>query len=202
LKTPLATLKLDLAHTSCDLDGALLGHLERMEGQIRHHLGRARAAEASRVTAPCPLKPRVHDLAAALTRIHGDRSINRAIQIEGSIEVYCDSQDLDEMLGNLLDNAWQHARTTVRVRASIVDRIVEIRIDDDGLGITPNRVAELNAGQRLDERAAGHGFGVSIARELAELHGGTLTLDESELGGVLAILCLPGRASIHEARTA
>lgn len=97
------------------------------------------------------------------------------------------------MLGNLLDNGWQHARTLVRVSAQTSDQTVAITIDDDGPGLSPDRIAELNVYRRLDERAGGHGFGIAIARELAELHGGSLLFAKSDLGGLSARLTLPDR---------
>ena len=104
-----------------------------------------------------------------------------------------DPQNLDETLGNLLDNAWQHARATVRVSARIVDRMVEIDIaDDGGSGMAPEHIAELNTRRRGDERAGSQGLGIAIPRELAELHGGTLEFARADLGGLSATLRLPG----------
>ncbi len=193
LKTPLATLKLDLARRTASIDDGLHAQVERMEGQIRHHLGRARAAEAGGAAVSLALAPRVQDLSAALARIHRDHPVEASIRIDESVQVQCDAQDLDEMLGNLLDNGWQHARTLVRVSAQISGQTVAITIDDDGPGLSPDRIAELNMHRRLDERAGGHGFGIAIARELAELHGGSLLFARSDLGGLSARLTLPDR---------
>ncbi|WP_239025919.1 sensor histidine kinase [Sphingomonas paeninsulae] len=194
LKTPLAIMKLDLAQKTGDTNDQLHSQLERMEGQIRHHLGRARASEAGGMTARLLLAPRVRDLSDALARIYGDRLIRPIIDIDPTLEVQCDSQDLDEMLGNLFDNAWQHAETTVRVGAQAVDRTIEITIDDDGAGMSPDRITDLNTPQRLDVGAGGNGLGIAIARELAELHGGSLVLWQSDLGGLSVSLGLPGGA--------
>ncbi|MDO7843417.1 sensor histidine kinase [Sphingomonas immobilis] len=193
LKTPLATLKLDLARFDAAGEGRLRAQVERMEGQIRHHLSRARAAEAGIMAGRQLLAPRLHDLAAALSRIHADRAIVPLIAVDATIGVQCDAQDLDEMLGNILDNAWQHAKRTVRVKARAVDRMIRIEIDDDGPGLPPDRISDLNVARRLDERATGYGFGIAIARELAELHGGTLTLRQGDLGGLAVDLNIPDR---------
>jgi len=193
LKTPLATLKLDLAQRKGDIDGTLKAQVERMEGQIRHHLGRARAAEAGGAVMRLSLIPRINDLSAALTRIYADRPIEQQLDVDARVEAYCDPQDLDEILGNLLDNAWQHARAMVRIRARIAGRMVDISIDDDGPGLSSDRIVDLNMRRRLDEQATGNGFGIAIVRELAELHGGMLALGRSDLGGLSAVLSLPGR---------
>jgi len=170
LKTPLATLKLDLAEG----DSRLREQIERMERQIRHHLGRARAAEPGGVVTRVALAPHLNDLIAAMARIHADRDIASSVNLMPLVQVHCDPQDLDEMLGNLLDNAWRHARAQVGVTARVVERMVRIEIADDGPGMTPAQIAEITRGHRLDERGEGHGFGLAISRELAELHGGTL----------------------------
>jgi len=188
LKTPLATLKLDLAEG----DGRLREQIERMERQIRHHLGRARAAEPGAAAARIALAPHLKDLIAAMARIHADRHIAPLVDLAPALEVRCDAQDLDEMLGNLLDNAWRHARAHVRVDARAADRTVRIDIADDGPGMTPAQIAEITRGHRLDERGEGHGFGLAISRELAELHGGTLELNAGAAGGLAVVLSLPG----------
>ncbi|MDF0486548.1 HAMP domain-containing sensor histidine kinase [Sphingomonas sp. H39-1-10] len=188
LKTPLATLKLDLAEG----DGRLREQVERMERQIRHHLGRARAAEPGAAAARVELTPHLNDLIAAMARIHADRDITPLVDLAPALEVRCDAQDLDEMLGNLLDNAWRHARTQVRISTRVTDRMVRIDIADDGSGMTPAQIAEITRGHRLDERGEGHGFGLAISRELAELHGGTLELGASADGGLAVVLNLPG----------
>lgn len=191
LKTPLAALRLDLAEGSSD---RLAGHVDRIDGHIRHHLGRARAASpagAGRVLTP--LGPHIADLVDALGRIHADRAIQPIVAVAGGLMVRCDPQDLDEMIGNLLDNAWRWARTEVHVTAASEGRMVAIAIADDGPGISPALLASaIEPGRRLDESGEGHGFGLSIARELAELHGGRLMLVNGAGSGLAAILYLPG----------
>ena len=190
LKTPLATLRLDLADR--DPSGKLRAQVERMEGQIRHHLGRARAAEPGGAAARIELAPHLTDLTAALGRIHADRAVALRVDLEPGLRVRCDAQDLDELLGNLLDNAWRHAREQVCVVARREDRMVRIAIGDDGPGMRDDDIAEaLVKGRRLDERDGGHGFGLSITRELVELHGGALDLGRSDLGGLEAVVRLP-----------
>jgi signal transduction histidine kinase len=199
LKTPLATLRLDLDSPEIDPAGRLGEQVARMERQIRHHLGRARAAEPGGATdAIVELRPCMIDLTHAMARIHADRRIAARIDIAPAIAVRCDPQDLDELLGNLLDNAWQWARATVRVTARESERQIEIAIADDGPGMSEQDVdAATFKARRIDEREDRHGFGLSISRELIELHGGSLDLGRSDLGGLDVRLHLPrGRRSL------
>ena len=193
LKTPLATLALALPPH--DPDGALREQVDRIDRAVRHHLGRARAATpggAMRVATP--LAPVLADLTNALARIHADRGIAVQVEIPPELTVAVDRQDLDELIGNLLDNAWRWAGSRIAITADILPdaRFVRLTIADDGVGIAPEARADaLAAGQRLDERGDGHGFGLSIAQELATLYGGALTLDSANLGGLAAVVTLP-----------
>ncbi len=195
LKTPLAALRLDLGDRRIDPDGRLAAQVGRMEAQIRHHLGRARAAEPGGASSGLvPLRGCLDDFVQALARIHADRAIGVTIDVPDHMALRCDPQDLDELLGNLLDNGWRWARSTVRITASDEGRHARIAIADDGPGMSEQEIVETSIkGRRLDERIAGHGFGLSISRELAELHGGSLDLGRSDLGGLEVRLRLPQR---------
>jgi len=186
LKTPLATLSIGLAEPRADPGGALSAEVARIDRAIRHHLGRARADAAGvSAQATTPVAPAVAGLTEALARIHADRAVAVETAIAPDLTVVIDPHDLDELLGNLLDNAWRWATSRIAVEAEASNGTVTIRIGDDGPGIPAvDRATALAAGQRLDERGDGHGFGLAIARELAELHGGSLTLGESSLGGL------------------
>ena len=198
LKTPLATLALALpAH---DPDGLLREQVARIDRAVRHHLGRARAATpGGGMRVATPLGPVIADLTVALARIHADRRVTAQVEIAPDLAVAVDRQDLDELIGNLLDNAWRWAASRIGVTATPAgdSRFVRLSIEDDGSGIAPEaRRAALSAGQRLDERGDGHGFGLSIAYELATLYGGTLTLETATLGGLAAIVTLPQAAAV------
>lgn len=197
LKTPLATLRLELAGRSGAGDAALVAFVDRMQRQIRHHLGRARAAEIGTKGVSVLLLPVLDGLAATMAKIHSDREIRWEIAVQPDVAVRCDPQDLDELLGNILDNAWRHARSRVRISAGRDGAAVLIMIADDGPGMTGAEIdTALLKGRRLDEAGGGHGFGLPISRELSELHGGSLDLrrEGSDLGGVEALVRLPGGA--------
>ncbi|WP_442679071.1 ATP-binding protein [Sphingomonas sp. ASY06-1R] len=189
LKTPLAALRLDLTDPA---PGELARHVDRIDAQIRHHLGRARAASTGGAAPATTLAPQVEGLVTALSRIHADRAITVDVTIGAELAVRCDPQDLDEMIGNLLDNAWKWAAASVRITAVADGRMVALRVEDDGPGIAESLLAAaVEPGRRLDERGDGHGFGLSITRELAELHGGGLLLANAAAAGLIATLRLP-----------
>jgi signal transduction histidine kinase len=101
-------------------------------------------------------------------------------------------EDLDEMLGNLLDNACKWARSRVAIDSSAQDHVVVITVDDDGAGLDASmREAVLQRGVRADQAAPGSGLGLAIVRDLAEVYGGSIALVESPLGGLRAQLTLP-----------
>ena len=195
LKTPLATLALGLREEGRDPDGVLAAEVGRIDRSIRHHLGRARAdASGGAVRRRTLLAPAVDGVAGALARIHADRAIAFAGDVPADLALAIDPQDLDELLGNLLDNGWRWAasRITLTASADATTGRARIAIEDDGPGIpAEDRAEALRPGRRLDERGAGHGFGLSIARELVELSGGSLALDSPPGGGLAAIVTLP-----------
>ncbi|MFC0239756.1 ATP-binding protein [Rhodopseudomonas telluris] len=192
LKTPLATMSVALrkeAPGADDVQSLVL----LMDRRIRHHLGRARsAALGGPVRARTELAPRVADLVLVLTRVNAEKPIDVAQSIAPSLAVACEQQDVDEMLGNVLENAFAWCRAKVNVKAAVERRSVVLTIDDDGPGLSAEQMANaVQAGRRLDESAPGFGFGLSITRELAELYAGALTLSRSELGGLRAEIRLP-----------
>lgn len=184
LKTPVATLALHLRD-----DPAATAQLARIDAVLRHHLGRARAAAADRRAATL-LAPALTDLAAAIGEIH-QRRVPITVDVPPGLAAAIGAQDLDELAGNLIDNAARHARSRVTVTAAAEGRMIRLTVADDGPGIpAADRARAATPGSRLDERGDGHGFGIGIAREIAELHGGTLTLGDAPAGGLLAAVTL------------
>ncbi|MFT4053750.1 MAG: HAMP domain-containing sensor histidine kinase [Novosphingobium sp.] len=193
LKTPLATLSIRVTELESDASGQLAQLVSQIDGAIRHHLGRARAASPGFAGGPpVSVAASMDELVLALGRIHAERQITFVAAVAPDMAVKCDKQDFAELLGNLLDNAWQWASSLIRVSVLESGKMVSIIIEDDGPGLTCEAIEEaLVPGRRLDERAEGHGFGLPIARELAELHGGSLALDRASLGGLKITLNLP-----------
>ena len=166
-------------------------------GGVVHHLrGAGAGAPGGTGRARTALAPCIEDLATVLKRIHAARAVRIDRDVPATLLAAVDAQDLDEMLGNLLDNACQHARGRVLVSARATGRGIAVVIADDGAGLDAAALAQAGRpGRRLDEDRLGWGFGLSIARELAELYGGALELARGgELPGLCVRLHLPAAA--------
>jgi signal transduction histidine kinase len=138
------------------------------------------------------LAPRVADHIAAFEKWYTDKGLTYEIRIAPDIALACEAQVLDELLGNLLDNASKWARQRVLVAADRVGPMVEMTIEDDGPGLSDQQAVDvMRPGYRLDESAPGYGFGLPITRELAELYGGSVELTRSRLGGLQPAVSLP-----------
>jgi signal transduction histidine kinase len=195
LKTPLAVLmhEVDRAETAgqSELAAEMRTQLDRMRRQIDYHLAHARAAASgSTIGSRSSVLESANALARTLLRLHADRGLTIDVHVDPDHAVRAQREDLDEMLGNLLDNACKFARSRVVISSFDDDSIL---IDDDGPGLDPAlRDAVLQRGVRADEAAPGSGFGLAIVRDLAELYGGSIALERSPEGGVRAVLQLPG----------
>ena len=191
LKTPLATLSLMLADDRQDRDEAR-ALLESIDRRIAHHLRRARSAA---ISGGARLKADAWQTTTDLLQILHALNPGRLLRTDNGLphpfELAIDPEDLSEILGNLLENAFRHTRSAVKVTAE-PDRHGNlcICVEDDGPGIADDDVAEaLLPGRRLDESGRGYGFGLLITKELAQLYNGSLTLAKSDaLGGLKAIL--------------
>jgi signal transduction histidine kinase len=201
LKTPLAVLSQEADRAAAaghaDLAATMTEQIERMRRQIDYHLAHARAAASGATPgAHTPVSESAAGLARTLLRLHAERGITIDLDVPAGHAVRCRREDLDEILGNLLDNAckWAAARVTVasRLLPPAEGNSVVVTVDDDGPGLDPSmRNAVLQRGVRADQAAPGSGFGLAIVRELAELYGGGIALDASPAGGLRAILRLP-----------
>lgn len=197
LKTPLAILlqEAERARASGDreLASTIALQVERMQRQVDYHLAHARAAASG--TAPgawCSIGESVEALIRTLQRLYVGRGITIDSNISRDHGVRTQREDLEEMLGNLLDNACKWARSRVSAVSSIDGSNIVITVDDDGPGLDPaKRDVVLKRGVRADETAPGSGLGLSIVRDLAELYGGTISLESSPMGGLRARLLLP-----------
>jgi len=164
-----------------------------MRRQIEYHLAHARAAASGATAgARASVAESAAGLSRTLLRLHADRGIAIDVAVPADHAVRCQREDLDEMLGNLLDNACKWAASRVTVRSTGGDGPIVVTVDDDGPGLAAElRDAVLQRGVRADEAAPGSGFGLAIVRELAELYGGSIALETSPLGGLRSVLRLP-----------
>lgn len=194
LKTSLQLLLLEADQVRDPLRGARIRvSVLRMQTLIEHQLARARAQSRAQIRGPGVA---VADSVASLVRVLGPLAVEHGVLIETVLppDVYFagDVADLDEMLGNLLDNACKWGRTKVQVTVRTLDHQLEITVEDDGPGLPDTQAEALfQRGARLDERVPGSGLGLAIARDLAEIYGGNVHLRRSGLGGLAAILILP-----------
>ncbi len=197
LKTPLAVLAQEAERAEAaghrELAAVLGEQVERMRRQVESHLVQARAAvSGTSAEERCAVADSAHGLARTLMRLHVDRGVTIDVNVSPEHVVRVAREDLDEMLGNLLDNACQWARSRVTVEARATGRQVAVTIDDDGPGLAPAmRDAVLKRGVRADQAAPGSGLGLAIVRDLAELYGGSVALGASPQGGLRARLELP-----------
>jgi signal transduction histidine kinase len=198
LKTPLSVLANEAAQDRSPLADAVARQTQIMRRQVDHYLVRARAAGSTGlIGSRTEAGPVVADLARTLEKIYSDRGIEIEMTATPDVSFRGERQDLEEMTGNLLDNACKFGRTAVRVAltAGVPGEIV-LTVEDDGPGLTAGQAEQvLERGKRLDESKPGSGLGLSIVKDIAGLYGGRIDFARSDMGGLLARLTLPGSAS-------
>ncbi len=197
LKTPLAVLQNETERASGALATKVGEQTQIMRSQVEHHLNRARiAAQTNVLGVVTPIEPAVAALARVMTKVHQDRKIAIEVDVAPQLRFRGEKQDLEEMAGNLLDNAckWAASRVLISARRGEGERrpFLTLSFDDDGPGLPPEgRDEALSRGKRLDETKPGSGLGLSIVAELARVYGGKLSLESAALGGLSAQLTLP-----------
>jgi signal transduction histidine kinase len=202
LKTPISVvLNEATAHGSDAFALKVRQQTEIMRDQVTRHLERARlAARVAVIGSVTDVRNVVMALARTMEKIHHDRGIAIDIDAPEGVLFRGEQQDLEEMVGNLVDNAckWTQSRVAVEVFSHRSDpkddhTVVHILVDDDGPGLSPQEREQVaRRGRRLDETKPGSGLGLSIVVELASLYGGTLSLGTAPIGGLRAELALPG----------
>ena len=192
LKTPLSVIMNAATANAADLDDTVIREAGTMRRQVDHHLARARAVGR---------RGHIHSRAAVWPSLEAvERAVGRLyprirIDIDGdkAAQVHVERQDLDEMLGNLIENAAKYGGGSVFITVVRAAKTVEFQIEDDGPGIPEGERARIfDRGARLDTGKPGTGLGLAIVRDVAEIYGGSVALDESEdLGGLMVRLRLP-----------
>ncbi len=195
LKTPLSVLANEAKGAAGPLADAVNKQVGVMRRQVDHYLARARTvASAGVIGARCDVAPVIADLTRALTRIYDAQGITITGECPDGLVFRGDRADLEEMLGNLLDNACKWASESVAIAASPTAQPGRLRVvvTDDGPGLSEEQKKRvLERGERLDETKPGSGLGLGIVREIAGLYGGTFTLGRSEAGGLRVEIDLP-----------
>ena len=201
LKTPISVMMNEATARPDDpLAGKVREQIDIMRDQVARHLERARIAARTKIVGSVTdVQPVVTGLTRTMEKIYHPRGVAIDVQAPDGVRFRGERQDLEEMLGNLVDNAckWAQARVCVEVVPERGDGtpakpVIRIAVDDDGPGLSPaEREQVARRGQRLDESKPGSGLGLSIVLELAALYGGGLTLSNAPIGGLRAELVLP-----------
>src|SRR2546421_2815161 len=202
LKTPLSVIVNEAASRNDAFATKVREQSDIMRDQVTRHLERARlAARLSSIGTVTEIHPVVTALARSMEKIHHDRGIAIDVDAPEGIHFRGERQDLEEMVGNLVDNACKWAKSRVAVEVlrdgdggASDSPLVRLVIDDDGPGLSPAEREEAQAAQRgrlLHESKPGSGLGLSIVVELAHLYGGALSLGTAPIGGLRAELLLP-----------
>jgi signal transduction histidine kinase len=200
LKTPLAILVDEAGRLKDKGDDkaadVVLDQCRRMQSQIDYQIARARAAASrGKPGTACSLTETADGVVRALGRLHVERGLTFDNRIPADVMVACETQDLNEILANLIDNACKYAKSRIALRLddAQTDGLVRIIVEDDGPGLPPEaREVVFNIGERWDTRPGGSGLGLAIVRDLVNLCGGKIRLDQSDLGGLKVIVDLPG----------
>ncbi|WP_336971765.1 HAMP domain-containing sensor histidine kinase [Sphingobium aromaticiconvertens] len=192
LKTPLTVIMNAATAQSADLGDTVIREATTMRRQVDHHLARARAVgRRGAAQSRADVWPSLEAVERAVRRLYPDVRVD--MDGDKTAVVRVERQDLDELLGNLIENAAKYGGGSVFATVQMAGPMVEILVEDDGKGIAEaDRIRIFDRGVRLDSGKPGTGLGLAIVRDVAEIYGGTVALDESEdLGGLLVHLRLP-----------
>lgn len=194
IKNPLTVINNEANAMPAEQKQLILKQTGDIASSVDHYLSRARVFGTENVLgARSQVKSIVEDLTFVMKRIHGDRNLEFDLSGLGHCSFRGESQDLEEMVGNLLDNASKWASKRVIVTCKFRSQRVRLAVEDDGPGISELKTEMvLTRGNKLDESVAGQGRGLGIVRDIVELYGGSLTLSRSGYGGLCAELDLPG----------
>lgn len=195
LKTPLTALSADIERLRAKGESAIADDIEELASRMRRHsdreLTRARIRHG-RVVAGSDLAEIASGIIRTLGRTPDGETIAISRDIAAGFLIPMDPVDLNEVLGNLLENAVRHAKSVVRLSARHGDHMVCIMVADDGPGLDPEqqKVAAVRGG-RLDLSASGAGLGLAIVQDILSAYGGELSLDRADEGGLVATAIVP-----------
>lgn len=193
LKTPIAVLANEGRSAQGPLAELVVSQSDSMTRQVDHYLKRAAAAaRAETFGLRASMEEAAHAVARTLDRLYGRRGVDIETRVEASPLFRGEREDLDEIIGNLAENACKYGRSAVRITVGADGADGLLLVEDDGPGLTQEQRAHaLKRGARLDEAAPGSGLGLAITRDIVEAYGGSLALETSELGGLRVRVRLP-----------
>jgi two-component system sensor histidine kinase PhoQ len=190
LKTPLAILRSQEKRTDPKI---MDDQISRMDDIIQYQLQRAANAGRSAMTAPTPIKPTIERLIGSLNKVHHNKEVKLIQKIDSDPMFRGDPEDLMELLGNLLDNAYKWCQRTIVLEATNTNNQLQIIIEDDGPGISDEQKdLILQRGIRADETTPGHGIGLAMVGDIINAYEGKLEISSGELGGARIVVTLPG----------
>ncbi|KGY12218.1 histidine kinase [Vibrio tubiashii] len=193
LKTPLSVLRNEISSLDIQNRDQLLPSVHQIQSQIDYHLGRARMAGSKNIlSVRANPAERVDAISMAFDKVYAERGVTLINELDSEIEVAVDPTDLDEMVGNLLENAYKWSSNMIRVHSVEGEPgTIDIIIEDDGPGIAEEDMQQvLKRGVKLDETTPGSGLGLNIVNEMAHSYRGKLQLANSLIGGLKSTLTL------------
>lgn len=193
VKNPLTVIRNEARNLPGKQGQLILDQSHMMANNIDHYLSRARIyGKQDAIGYRTSVKSVIDDVSFAVSHIHKDRDVRIDLECMKDQWFRGEAQDLEEMTGNLIDNAFKWAKSKVVVGCASDQNRLVLRIEDDGPGIDEAEIATITRrGRKLDERAPGYGQGLGITEDIAELYGGSLKLGRSGMGGLKAELDLP-----------
>lgn len=197
LKTPLAFLRsvAEDQRKDCEqLRQAASEQVERMDTIVQRQLQRAAASGRVTLAKPTAIEPIVQRLVKSLNKIYGHKGLMAELELQPGILFQGDEGDLMEMLGNLIENAYKYASSSIRVSAKQEQRQLWLSIEDDGPGIPAGQLEKVvQRGMRADQTTPGQGIGLAVVDEIVSLYAGAMDISSSELGGARLTLRIPLR---------
>lgn len=195
LKTPLAVLQSKLvegAESNDELQQIASEQVARMNQVVTYQLQRAVSSQQKGTFRRTRLEPIAQRLFAALQKVYAHKKMEQELDLAPNSIVAGDEQDVMELLGNMLENAFKYGDKQVRMRSAIEEKQLRIDIEDDGPGVPDDQTERiLERGQRLDTSIPGQGIGLAVAAEIVRSYDGNISIQRSELGGACFSVYLP-----------
>jgi len=194
LKTPLAVMQNELPKLPKSKQPIFTEQVDTMRSQVQVYLDRARiSARSSTSIANTPLFPVLEKLSNVVSKLNPATDIDNDFDDEGLI-FEGEEHDLQEIFGNLIENAAKYASSAMKISATYSDGKLQITVEDDGEGMSQEDIKKAEKrGGRVDEGKVGWGLGLSIVRDIVDEYDGKFSLSKSPMGGLKAVVSLPGR---------
>lgn len=203
LKNPMSVMQNQLAELPTEQARIIGEQIDKLKQCTHTHLARARLAGAvNQLAALTDVSETLSELVFSMELLYKPRQLQFSVVCRPDIGFRGDQHDLDELLGNIIDNACKWARSKVQAEVNLIDNTLSIKIEDDGPGIAQAEQATVfRPGQRLDETTQGTGLGLNIVQDIMTLYNGDISLYRSKLGGLGVLLSLPGALLITQRDT-